>query len=171
MREMLHVTAAIVGEGLGEHVALLTDGRFSGATHGFMAGHVTPEARTAARSPRSATATSSSSTSTRGELSMELSADEIAERLRDVGAAAALHARRVRQVRGTRPVGQRRRDHAPDARLHLDANHWVAVRPPSSVSTWPVTNADASEQKKSTAPTRSSVSAIRPSGMRATRRS
>ncbi len=44
MREMLAVTAAIVGEGLGESVALLTDGRFSGATHGFMAGHVAPEA-------------------------------------------------------------------------------------------------------------------------------
>jgi dihydroxy-acid dehydratase len=44
MREMLGVTAALVGLGLGEDVALLTDGRFSGATHGFMAGHVAPEA-------------------------------------------------------------------------------------------------------------------------------
>src|SRR5579863_952141 len=44
MREMLGVTGAIVGEGLGESVALLTDGRFSGATHGLMAGHVSPEA-------------------------------------------------------------------------------------------------------------------------------
>jgi dihydroxy-acid dehydratase len=44
MREMLAVTAAINGAGLGEEVALLTDGRFSGATHGFMAGHVAPEA-------------------------------------------------------------------------------------------------------------------------------
>ena len=44
MREMLGVTSAIVGAGLGESVALLTDGRFSGATHGFMAGHVAPEA-------------------------------------------------------------------------------------------------------------------------------
>ncbi len=44
MREMLAVTAALVGVGLGESVALLTDGRFSGATHGFMAGHVAPEA-------------------------------------------------------------------------------------------------------------------------------
>jgi len=44
MREMLGVTAAIVGEGLGESVTLLTDGRFSGATRGFMAGHVAPEA-------------------------------------------------------------------------------------------------------------------------------
>jgi len=44
MREMLGVTAALVGEGLGEQVALLTDGRFSGATRGLMAGHVAPEA-------------------------------------------------------------------------------------------------------------------------------
>ncbi len=44
MREMLQVTAALVGAGLGDSVALLTDGRFSGATHGFMAGHVAPEA-------------------------------------------------------------------------------------------------------------------------------
>jgi len=44
MREMLRVTAAIVGEGLGQDVALVTDGRFSGATRGFMVGHVSPEA-------------------------------------------------------------------------------------------------------------------------------
>ncbi|MDX6632853.1 MAG: dihydroxy-acid dehydratase [Solirubrobacterales bacterium] len=44
MREMLQVTAALVGEGLGEEVALLTDGRFSGATRGLMAGHIAPEA-------------------------------------------------------------------------------------------------------------------------------
>jgi dihydroxy-acid dehydratase len=44
MREMLAVTAALVGQGLGDKVALLTDGRFSGATHGLMAGHVAPEA-------------------------------------------------------------------------------------------------------------------------------
>ncbi len=44
MREMLAVTAALVGAGLGDSVALLTDGRFSGATHGLMAGHIAPEA-------------------------------------------------------------------------------------------------------------------------------
>ena len=44
MREMLAVTGALQGQGLGEQVALLTDGRFSGATHGLMAGHVAPEA-------------------------------------------------------------------------------------------------------------------------------
>jgi dihydroxy-acid dehydratase len=44
MREMLSVTAAIQGEGMGESVALITDGRFSGATHGFMAAHIAPEA-------------------------------------------------------------------------------------------------------------------------------
>jgi dihydroxy-acid dehydratase len=46
MREMLHVTAAIVGAGLSEQVALVTDGRFSGGTHGFMLAHVAPEAAT-----------------------------------------------------------------------------------------------------------------------------
>src|SRR5256885_644507 len=44
MREMLAVTAAIVGRGLSDSVALVTDGRFSGATYGFMVGHVSPEA-------------------------------------------------------------------------------------------------------------------------------
>ncbi|WP_291183505.1 dihydroxy-acid dehydratase [Dokdonella sp.] len=44
MREMLSVTAALVGRGLGDDVALITDGRFSGATHGFMVGHIAPEA-------------------------------------------------------------------------------------------------------------------------------
>jgi dihydroxy-acid dehydratase len=44
MQEMLHVTGALVGEGLGDSVALITDGRFSGGTHGLMIGHVAPEA-------------------------------------------------------------------------------------------------------------------------------
>ncbi len=44
MREMLAVTAAIQGRGLGDSVALVTDGRFSGATYGFMVGHISPEA-------------------------------------------------------------------------------------------------------------------------------
>ncbi len=44
MREMLSITAALMGEGMGEHVALITDGRFSGGSHGFVVGHVAPEA-------------------------------------------------------------------------------------------------------------------------------
>src|SRR6185437_646568 len=44
MREMLAVTAALVGQGLGESVGLITDGRFSGGTHGLVVGHVAPEA-------------------------------------------------------------------------------------------------------------------------------
>ena len=44
MREMLHPTSAVMGRGLGKHVALITDGRFSGGTHGFVVGHITPEA-------------------------------------------------------------------------------------------------------------------------------
>jgi dihydroxy-acid dehydratase len=45
MREMLTVTSAIMGAGLGNDLALITDGRFSGGTHGFVVGHVTPEAQ------------------------------------------------------------------------------------------------------------------------------
>ena len=65
MREMLHVTAAIVGEGIGDEVALITDGRFSGATHGLMVGPHRP--RGGPRRPdrgRAARATRSCSTST-----------------------------------------------------------------------------------------------------------
>src|SRR5438128_3497310 len=44
MREMLSTTSAIMGKGLGKDVALITDGRFSGGSHGFVVGHITPEA-------------------------------------------------------------------------------------------------------------------------------
>ena len=75
------MTAAIQGEGLGDSVALLTDGRFSGATHGFMAGHVAPEAPRAARSPPCARATRSPSTSRTARLDVDLSDEEIAKRI------------------------------------------------------------------------------------------
>ena len=81
MREMLAVTAAIQGHGLGDSVALLTDGRFSGATHGFMAGHVAPEA------PRGGPIAAVRDGDTvvfdveRRELNVELSDDEIADRV------------------------------------------------------------------------------------------
>ncbi len=81
MREMLAVTAALQGEGLGDSVALLTDGRFSGATHGFMAGHVAPEA------PRGGPIAAVRDGDTiifdveNRELNVELSAEEIAERV------------------------------------------------------------------------------------------
>jgi len=84
MREMLHVTAAIVGEGLGEDVALITDGRFSGATHGFMVGHVSPEA--ARGGPLAAVNEGDIVTIDveSRELRVDLSDDEIAARLKDV---------------------------------------------------------------------------------------
>jgi dihydroxy-acid dehydratase len=84
MREMLHVTAALVGEGLGEEIALVTDGRFSGATHGLMVGHVAPEA--ARGGPIAALRdgdTIELDVASR-RLSVELSDDEIAARLADV---------------------------------------------------------------------------------------
>jgi dihydroxy-acid dehydratase len=80
MREMLAVTAALVGEGLGDDVALLTDGRFSGATHGFMVAHVAPEAAhggpiTAVRDGDTVTIDVASR-----RLDVDLSDDEIARR-------------------------------------------------------------------------------------------
>ncbi len=83
MREMLGVTAALVGQGLGESVALLTDGRFSGATRGLMAGHVAPEA--AHRGPIAALREGDTVTFDieNRTLSMDLSSEEIEERLED----------------------------------------------------------------------------------------
>jgi dihydroxy-acid dehydratase len=83
MREMLAVTAALVGLGLGEKVALITDGRFSGATHGLMAGHVAPEA--ARGGPIAAIRDGDRVTLDVGSrrLDVALSDDELAARIRD----------------------------------------------------------------------------------------
>ncbi len=83
MREMLHVTAALVGEGLGDSVALLTDGRFSGATHGFMAGHVAPEAPHGGPIAVVRDGDTVVFDVPRRELNVELTAEEIEARLRD----------------------------------------------------------------------------------------
>jgi dihydroxy-acid dehydratase len=91
MREMLQVTAALVGEGLGDSVALLTDGRFSGATHGFMAGHVAPEA--ARGGPIAAVRDGDTivfDVAAR-ELNVDLAADEIAERVAAYEAPAPMY--------------------------------------------------------------------------------
>ena len=81
MREMLAVTGALVGVGLGDSVALITDGRFSGATHGFMVGHVAPEA--ALGGPIAAVREGDIVTLDvdRRRLDVELSAEEIARRV------------------------------------------------------------------------------------------
>ncbi len=83
MREMLGVTAALMGQGLGETVALLTDGRFSGATRGLMAGHVAPEA--AHRGPIAALREGDTVTFDieNRKLEVALSDEEIEERLKD----------------------------------------------------------------------------------------
>jgi dihydroxy-acid dehydratase len=83
MREMLHVTAAIVGEGLSEDVALVTDGRFSGATHGFMVGHVAPEASKGGPLAALREGDTVVIDVDAKELRVELSDDEIAARLDD----------------------------------------------------------------------------------------
>ena len=83
MREMLHVTAAIVGEGLSESVALITDGRFSGATHGFMVGHIAPEASKGGPIAALREGDIVVIDVERQELNVELTEAEIDERMRD----------------------------------------------------------------------------------------
>jgi dihydroxy-acid dehydratase len=83
MREMLSVTAALVGEGLGETVVLITDGRFSGATHGFMAAHIAPEAVRGGPIAAVADGDQISIDVDDRNIDVALSAEEIAERLRD----------------------------------------------------------------------------------------
>ena len=82
MREMLGVTAALVGAGLGDSVALLTDGRFSGATHGLMAGHVAPEAAKGGAIAVVENGDSIAFDVTTRKLEVELPQEEISARLR-----------------------------------------------------------------------------------------
>ena len=81
MREMLSPTAAIMGKGLGEDVALITDGRFSGGSHGFVVGHVTPEAFEGGPIAIVQTGDRISIDAETNEAKIELSDQEIAERL------------------------------------------------------------------------------------------
>ena len=125
MREMLGVTAALVGEGLGDTVALLTDGRFSGATHGFMAGHVAPEA------PRGGPIAAVRD----GDIHLrrpEPRAERRARRRRDRRSVSPPTSRRrrstdrrARQVRPPRRLGRRGRGHERRSRRRPAA----AVRP------------------------------------------
>ena len=84
MREMLHVTGAIQGAGLGKSVALMTDGRFSGATHGFMVGHVAPEAADGGPIAALKTGDTIVIDIKKRRLDVELSAAEIKKRLKAV---------------------------------------------------------------------------------------
>jgi dihydroxy-acid dehydratase len=84
MREMLHVTGAIQGAGLGETVALMTDGRFSGATHGFMIGHVAPEAADGGPIAALRTGDTVVIDIKKRRIDVELSAAELKRRLRAV---------------------------------------------------------------------------------------
>jgi dihydroxy-acid dehydratase len=95
MREMLGVTAAIVGEGLGDSVTLLTDGRFSGATRGFMAGHVAPEA--AVGGPIAAVREGDliSFDIPNRRLDLQVSEEEIRQRMRDWQPPAARYSQGV----------------------------------------------------------------------------
>ena len=80
MPEMLTPTSAIMGAGLGEHVALLTDGRFSGGSHGFIIGHVTPEAQDGGPIALVEDGDRISIDANENRIDLEVSPDEIARR-------------------------------------------------------------------------------------------
>jgi dihydroxy-acid dehydratase len=84
MREMLHVTGALQGAGLGASVGLMTDGRFSGATHGFMVGHVAPEAADGGPIAAVKDGDAIAIDITKRRLDVELSRSEIKKRLKAV---------------------------------------------------------------------------------------
>ena len=112
MREMLGVTGAIVGAGLSDSVALLTDGRFSGATHGFMIAHVAPEAFNGGPIAVVREGDTITVDAERGVLDLDIPAAEIAQPPGRVEAArAALQSRRLRQVLQAGLQRQRRRRH------------------------------------------------------------
>ena len=104
MREMLSVTASVVGAGLGESVALVTDGRFSGATRGLMVGHVSPEAARGGPLAAVRDGDAISIDVAAGSLDVDLGDDLIAERLAAANAAAA--ALRLRRVRALPRAGR-----------------------------------------------------------------
>jgi dihydroxy-acid dehydratase len=83
MREMLSVTAAIVGQGLGESVGLVTDGRFSGATRGLMVGHVSPEAQVGGPIALLRDGDSVTIDAERQTLQVDLTSDELVQRLKN----------------------------------------------------------------------------------------
>ena len=118
MREMLSVTASVMGVGLGESVALVTDGRFSGVTRGFMVGHVAPEA--ARGGPLAIVRDGDLVTIDVTQRSLHLHVEdvEIARRLAGVDPAAVVgHRRRARPVRGARRIGLGGRRAADAGRL------------------------------------------------------
>ena len=145
MREMLAVTAAIVGEGLGDSVALLTDGRFSGATRGFMAGHIAPEA--VHKGPIAAVREGDTITIDvdARRIDLDIPDDELEAAPRRLRAAGARdHHRRAGQVRRAGLQRQRRRDHAAGdegSRSAMKSATSALKRDGrSSIARWPVSS-------------------------------
>ena len=129
MREMLAVTSQIYGQGKGEEVALITDGRFSGATRGFCIGHVGPEAAVGGPIALLRDGDRVTIDATSGELSVALSDEELAARRTSLGAAhhrlsvgRALEIRRHRRPRlSGRGDASRRRGRNPLLRRPVSA--------------------------------------------------
>ena len=138
MREMLSPTAAIMGKGLGQKVALITDGRFSGGSHGFVVGHMSPEA--ALGGPLALVKTGDAITidAERREMTLHVAAAELKRRRKCLGRAQTLCApRRIGQVC---EAGQQR---LPGRRHRLGASHIARSEDDHSAgcNRWPIPSA------------------------------
>ena len=120
MPEMLSITAALVGEGLGETVALVTDGRFSGGTRGLMIGHVTPEAALGGPIALANEGDTISIDVAARTVNLEVAPDELARRAANLAASTAtLSVGCPRQVRRARRLGEPGRGHQSGETLGL----------------------------------------------------
>ena len=111
MREMLGPTSAIMGRGLGADVALVTDGRFSGGTHGFVVGHVTPEAAVGGPLALVKNGDRIVIDAVRREVTLEVAAASWRGDVARGARLVPLHARRAGEVRAPGAHGQRRGGH------------------------------------------------------------
>ena len=123
MREMLSPTSAIMGSGLGKDVALITDGRFSGGTHGFVVGHISPEAHVGGPLALVKNGDPITIDALAHQLNLDVPAARTGQAPQGAQAAPArLHPRRPRQVRRPRQPGASRRDYGWESgRLNMYA--------------------------------------------------
>ena len=132
MQEMLAPTSALIGQGLGESVGLITDGRFSGGTWGMVVGHVAPEAFVGGTIALVEEGDSITIDAHRLLIQLNVDDGELARRRAVASACAALHARPAGQVHAPRVHGEQGRDHRfLTAAAHaVAAVRWRAARGP-----------------------------------------
>ena len=139
MREMLSPTSAIMGEGLGKDVALITDGRFSGGSHGFVVGHITPEAYVGGPIALVKNGDPITIDAEQRRINLEITAGELKRRRQAWKAApAALHTRCAGQIRQRRHLCLPGRGHRPESTIVTSKRGLPCKRPSQSKHADPI---------------------------------